>query len=73
MKVYASRMANLARVLRSLPAHGDATFIVYGDRRITFAEFAADASRIAASLAAAELPTRRPRGRAQPRLSWSGA
>ena len=53
MKVYASRMANLREVFAFAAAHGDATFIVYGDRRITFAEFAADANRIAANLAAA--------------------
>ncbi len=53
MKVYASRLAHLREVFAFAAAHGEATFIVYGDRRITFAQFAADANRVAANLAAA--------------------
>ncbi|MEZ5381837.1 MAG: class I adenylate-forming enzyme family protein [Microthrixaceae bacterium] len=53
LRVYANRLANLREVFAFAEAHGDATFIVYGDRRISFAEFGADANRVAAGLVAA--------------------
>ena len=51
MLVYANRLAHLREVFAFAAAHGDATFIVYGERRITFSQFVADANRVAANLA----------------------
>ncbi|MCB1029610.1 MAG: acyl--CoA ligase, partial [Microthrixaceae bacterium] len=51
LSVYAQRLPHLRDVFAFAQAHGERTFIVYGDRRITFAEFAADANRVAAGLA----------------------
>ncbi|NLV56357.1 MAG: long-chain fatty acid--CoA ligase [Acidimicrobiales bacterium] len=51
MRMYESRFGSLRDVLAMGSGHGDATFIVYGDRRISFAEFAAEANSIAAALA----------------------
>ena len=39
VKVYASRFGELRTVAQFATAHGAKTFIVYGDREITFAEF----------------------------------
>ncbi len=51
MRVYESRFGSLRDVLAMGAGHGDATYIVHGDRRISFAEFAAEADGVAASLA----------------------
>ena len=51
MRVYASRLGSLREVLAMAEAHGDATYIVFGDRRITFADFKARADAVAAGLA----------------------
>ena len=52
MKVYASRLGSLRDVLAMAEGHGDATYIVHGDERISFADFKARADGIAAGLAA---------------------
>jgi long-chain acyl-CoA synthetase len=51
MRVYESRFGSLREVLGMGAMHGDAEFLVYGDRRITFADFTAEANGIAAALA----------------------
>ncbi len=51
MRVYASRFGSLRDVLAVGAGHSDATFLVHGDRRISFADFAAGANGIAAALA----------------------
>lgn len=52
MKLYADRLANL-RVVSELfgAAHGDKTFVVYGARRIGYAEFLAEVNTLSAWLA----------------------
>ncbi len=52
MKVYASRLGSLREVLAMAEGHGDATYIVFGERRISFADFKAQADALAAGLAA---------------------
>ncbi len=52
MRVYASRLGSLREVLAMAEAHGDATYIVHGDRRVSFGEFKARADAVAAGLAA---------------------
>jgi long-chain acyl-CoA synthetase len=51
MRVYESRFGSLRDVLAMGAGHGDATYIVHGDRRISFGAFAAEANGIAAALA----------------------
>ena len=54
MTMYAQRFGDLRQVAQfAALAHGDKEFIVYGDRRITFAEFFAQANTISAALLAA--------------------
>ncbi|HEX7131982.1 MAG TPA: AMP-binding protein [Iamia sp.] len=53
MRVYESRFGSLRDVLALGSGHGDATYIVYGDRRLSFGDFAAEANGIAAALAEA--------------------
>ena len=52
MKVYKDRFPSLRVVAQFAAAHGDKEFIVYGDRRITFAEFLAAANSVSQHLAA---------------------
>jgi long-chain acyl-CoA synthetase len=52
MKVFSSRFPSLRSVLEFAPMHGDKEFIVYGGRRITFAEFFRLANSVSAHLAA---------------------
>ena len=51
MKVYKDRFASLRDVAEFAGLHGDAEFVVYGDRRITYTEFLAQARTVAAALA----------------------
>ncbi|MFN8053164.1 MAG: class I adenylate-forming enzyme family protein [Acidimicrobiales bacterium] len=54
MTTYVSRFGDLRQVAQfAAAAHGDKEFIVYGDRRITFAEFFDQANTASASLSAA--------------------
>ena len=46
MKVFASRFPSLRTVAEFGMSHADKTFIVFGDRRITFSEFFADANSL---------------------------
>ena len=50
MKVYKDRFRSLRDVAGLATAHGDQTFIVYGDRRISFSEFSGLAGSVAAAL-----------------------
>src|SRR3954470_17063903 len=51
MRTYVNRFGDLRAVAEfSALAHGDKEFIVYGDRRITFGEFFADAHAMSAAL-----------------------
>jgi long-chain acyl-CoA synthetase len=50
MKVYKDRFHALREVAALATAHGDKTFIVYGDRRISFAEFSRLANGVSAAL-----------------------
>ena len=50
MKMYASRFANLREVAEFAELHGDAEFIVYGDRRYTYAEFLGQAQAVSTAL-----------------------
>lgn len=52
MKLYANRFGDLGAVARFGLAHGDKEFLVHGDRRITFADFTADANSTSLHLAA---------------------
>ncbi len=52
MKVYKDRFPSLRVVAQFAAAHGDKEFIVYGDRRITFAEFLAASNSVSQHLAA---------------------
>ena len=52
MLVYKDRFPSLRVVAQFAAAHGDKEFIVYGDRRITFAEFLAAANSVSTHLAA---------------------
>ncbi|MBI2710297.1 MAG: acyl--CoA ligase [Actinobacteria bacterium] len=51
MKVYKDRFRSLREVAAMASAHGDKTFIVHGDRRISFADFVAQANSVSAALA----------------------
>jgi long-chain acyl-CoA synthetase len=51
MKVYANRFPNLRTVYDFGVAHGDKEFIVYGDRRITYAQFVTSTNTVAHRLA----------------------
>jgi long-chain acyl-CoA synthetase len=54
MKLYKDRLPNLRAIAEIFgPAHGDEEFVVYGDRRITYADFLAEANAASAGLAAA--------------------
>jgi len=54
MTTFAQRFGDLRQVAQfAALAHGDKEFIVYGDRRITFAEFFAQADAMSAALTAA--------------------
>jgi long-chain acyl-CoA synthetase len=50
MKVFKSRMKSLREITNLARMRGDETFIVYGDRRISFAEFVDGADSVSASL-----------------------
>ncbi len=50
MKVFKDRFPSLRVVAQFGAAHGDKEFIVYGDRRITFADFLASANSISNAL-----------------------
>jgi len=50
MKVYASRFASLRQVAELAELHGDAEFVVYGDRRYTFAGFLDQAKAVSTAL-----------------------
>lgn len=52
MRVYESRFSSLREVLAMGAGHGEATFLVHGDRRISFVEFVDEANSIAEALAA---------------------
>ena len=52
MKVYKERLGSLREILEIASARGDEDFIVHGDRRISFEEFARTANGISAALAA---------------------
>ena len=49
-RVYANASTTLLDILQLGRAHGDADFLVYGERRWTFAEFFADVDGLAATL-----------------------
>ncbi|MEL7207308.1 MAG: class I adenylate-forming enzyme family protein, partial [Actinomycetota bacterium] len=51
MTVYAERMGSLREVLQAASLRGDEEFVVHGDRRISFGEFATTANGISARLA----------------------
>lgn len=53
MRVYKDRFPDLRSVAAFAPAHGDKEFLVHGDRRITFGEFADLANSVSAGLTAA--------------------
>ncbi|CAN5436205.1 class I adenylate-forming enzyme family protein [soil metagenome] len=53
MKVYKDRFDNLRVVAQFGAIHADKEFIVFGDRRITFAEFLQDANSVSHALTAA--------------------
>ncbi len=48
--VFADRFDHLRAVAQFAAGHGDAEFLVYGDRRITFTEFLAEANSLSAAL-----------------------
>ena len=48
--VFADRFDHLRSVAQFAAGHGDAEFLVYGDRRITFTEFLAAANSVSAAL-----------------------
>jgi hypothetical protein len=50
MKVYKDRFRSLREVAALATAHGDKTFIVHGDRRISFSEFSGLANGVSAAL-----------------------
>jgi len=50
MKVFKGRMHSLREIPALARARGDETFIVYGERRLSFAGFIAQADRVSASL-----------------------
>jgi long-chain acyl-CoA synthetase len=50
MKVYKDRMGSLREVLQAASLRGDEDFIVYGDRRISFEDFALTANGISGAL-----------------------
>ena len=52
MKVFKARMGSLRDITNLARMRGDETFIVYGDRRISFKDFIDDADRISAALLA---------------------
>ncbi len=52
MRVYESRLDSLREVLSMAEGHGDADYLVQGDRRISFADFKTQADAVAAGLAA---------------------
>jgi len=52
MRVYKNRFSDLREVAQFAESHGDAEFIVFGDRRITYGDFLNDAKSVAAHLAA---------------------
>lgn len=53
MKVYKSRLPHLRAIVEIFGvAHADKEFIVYGDRRLTYGEFLAEANSVSAGLAA---------------------
>lgn len=53
MKVFKDRFPSLRVVAQFAAAHGDKEFLVYGDRRITFADFLAAANSVSHGLLAA--------------------
>jgi long-chain acyl-CoA synthetase len=50
LKVFKDRFPNLRVVAQFAAAHGDKEFLVYGDRRITFAEFLAASNSVSNAL-----------------------
>ena len=50
MKVYKDRMGSLREVLQAASLRGDEDFIVYGDQRISFGDFAQTANGISGAL-----------------------
>jgi long-chain acyl-CoA synthetase len=50
MKVFKSRMGSLRDITNLARMRGDETFVVYGDRRISFADFVDGADSVSASL-----------------------
>lgn len=50
LKVYKDRFPNLRVVAQFAAAHGDKEFLVYGDRRITFADFLAASNSVSNAL-----------------------
>jgi long-chain acyl-CoA synthetase len=53
LKVYKDRFPNLRVVAQFAAAHGDKEFLVYGERRLTFAEFLAASNSVSNELLAA--------------------
>jgi long-chain acyl-CoA synthetase len=53
MKVFKDRFPNLRVVAQFAAAHGDKEFLVYGDRRLTFADFLAASNSVSNHLIAA--------------------
>ena len=58
MKVFKQRMKSLREIPALARMRGDETFIVYGERRLSFAEFTAEADKVSAKLEVVHEPTR---------------